>query len=78
MSDIDDKYIGILLEEIRDQNKAVLEAVDDMQKNVAKIPAIEEDVAELKQDVKIVKAAVTDTSKQQGDHEDRISRLETA
>jgi len=41
MSDSNDDYMGVLLEEIKDQNKAVLEAVGDMQKNVAKIPKIE-------------------------------------
>lgn len=72
----DDNYLGVLLEEIRDQNRAVLEAVGDMQKNVAKIPGIESDIHELKQDMKIVKAAVTDLSHQVNDHEHRITRLE--
>ncbi len=78
MSYSDTNYIGVLLEEIGDQIKAVLEAVGDMQKNVSKIPYIEENVTELKEDMKIVKAAVTDTSKQQNDHERHITQLETA
>jgi phage shock protein A len=73
-----DNYIGLILDEIRDQNRAVLEAVGDMQKNVAKLPTIEDGIEELKQDMKIVKAAVTDISSQQKDHERRISRLEAA
>jgi len=73
----DDNYVAVLLEEIRDQNKAVLEAVGDLQKNVSKIPVIEETVDELKQDMKVVKAAVTDMSHQVQDHGVRISRLET-
>lgn len=78
MSDNDANYIGVLLEEIRDQNKAVLETVGDMQKHVAKIPYIEETVTELKEDMKIVKAAITDVSKQQNDHERRVTQLEAA
>lgn len=78
MSISDDNYLGVLLEEIRDQNKAVLEAVGDMQKNVAKIPGIEQSVNELKQDMKVVKAAVTDLSHQVTDHERRIGGLEAA
>jgi hypothetical protein len=35
-------------------------------------------VDELKSDVKVVKAAATDISKQQKDHEHRITRLESA
>jgi hypothetical protein len=77
MSDTKDDYIGLLLEEIRDQNKAVLEAVGDMQSKVSNLPTRDEFV-ELKQDVKVIKAAITDLSMQQMDHEHRISRLETA
>lgn len=76
MSKSDDNYIGILLEQIRDQNKAVLEAVGAMQQQVARIPAIEADVAELKQDMKVVKAAVTDQGRQVHDHGRRIGNLE--
>ena len=78
MSDNDADYIGVLLKEIRDQNKAVLEAVGNMQKHAAKIPYVEETVTELKEDMKIVKAAITDASKQQNDHERRITQLEAA
>ncbi|WIG58337.1 MAG: hypothetical protein OJF49_001083 [Ktedonobacterales bacterium] len=60
MADKDDT--AILLEEIRDQNKAVLEAVADMKTLVDMIPTMREDIAELKQDMKVVKAAVTDLS----------------
>ena len=65
MNNSDNNYIGVLLEQIRDQNKAVLEAVGDMR-------------AELKQDVKVVRAATTDTSRQVHDLERRVSRLEAA
>lgn len=78
MSISDDNYLGVLLEEIRDQNRAVLEAVGDMQKNVAKIPAIEQSVDELKQDMKVVKAAVTDLSYQVANHERRVGSFEAA
>lgn len=39
---------------------------------------VEEGVAELKTDLKIVKAVVTDQSSQLQDHETRITVLETA
>ena len=78
MNSSDDNYVGLLLEQIRDQNKAVLEAVGDMQHKVAVLPAMQQDIAELKQDMKVVKAAVTDLSRQVNDQESRVSRLETA
>ena len=76
MSKDEDNYIGVILEEIRDQNKAVLEAVGDMQSMVAKIPNMEEDLAELKSDVQVIKTVVTDISKRQNQHEVRITKLE--
>lgn len=75
MSNTDDNYLGILLEEIRDQNKAVLETVGDMRAELKKVPKRDE-FDELKQDVKVIKAAVTDLSHQVNDHERRITRLE--
>jgi cell division protein FtsB len=56
----------------------VLEAVGDMQRQVAVLPAMQQDIAELKQDMKVVKAAVTDLSDQVHDHERRIGDLESA
>jgi hypothetical protein len=77
MSDTNDSYLGVLLEEIRDQNKAVLEAVGDMQAKVSNLPTRDE-FTELKQDVKVIKAAVTDVGNKQKEYERRISRLEAA
>jgi hypothetical protein len=77
MSNADDNYTGLLLEQIRDQNKAVLEAVGDMRAELKRVPKREE-FDELKQDVKIIKAAVTDLSRQVNNHEHRIGNLETA
>jgi hypothetical protein len=78
MSDDDVRYFGVMFEELRDQNKAVLEYVGQMPQVVARLEAIEQDVTELKQDMKVVKAAITDVSRQLADHELRITRLEAA
>ena len=71
-------YHDVLLEQLIAQNKAILEYVGDMPKVLAKLGTIERDVTELKQDVKVIKAAVTDVSHQAADHERRISHLEAA
>lgn len=55
---MNENQLGALLEEIKDQNKAVLEAVGEMKDNVTRIPDIHEDVAKLTQDVKTVKEVV--------------------
>ncbi len=67
MSNSDDNYVGLLLEQIRDQNKAVLEAVGDIQRKVADLPTRAE-FNELKQDMKVVKAAVTATNRDLKEH----------
>jgi uncharacterized protein YoxC len=63
MSDADVNHLSVLMEHMIDQNRAVLEAVGDIQQKVARLDGIERDVAELKQDMKVVKAAVNDLSR---------------
>lgn len=77
MSDDDVRYVGILLEQIRDQNQAVLELLKDIPTRT-EFGALKQDVADLNQDVKVIKAAVMDMGKQLADHEHRIIRLEAA
>jgi hypothetical protein len=68
MSDADVNHLSVLMEQVVDQNKAVLEAVGDMQQKVALLPTMQQDIAELKQDVKIIKAAVGDLSRNLAEH----------
>lgn len=70
--------MGILLEDIKSQNQAILEAVGAMQIHVAKIPKMEANLQEVKSDVKAVKAAITDNSRVQHTLERRVAKLETA
>jgi hypothetical protein len=55
------KYNGALLEEIRSQNKAILEGQKG-QASSADVRRLQQDVTELKQDMKVVKAAVKATN----------------
>ena len=73
----DKDYSAVLLEQIVDQNKAVLEAVGDIQRTVANLPTRDE-FDELRRDVKTTMSAVRDVSGQVADHETRISALEAA
>lgn len=72
----DTTHVAVLLEEIRGQNEAVLEIVGDMQEQVAEIPKIQRDIQEIKGDIKVMKAVLTDHSGQLHDHEHRIGALE--
>ncbi len=73
----DKDYAAVLLEQIVDQNKAVLEAIGDIQRKVANLPTRDE-FDELRQDVKTTMSALRGVSGQVTDHETRISALETA
>lgn len=61
-------HFSVLMEQQNSKLDGVLEAVRDMQKKVAALPRIEQDVAELKQDVKVIKAAVGDLSRDLAKH----------
>jgi hypothetical protein len=72
-----DDYTGHMLEQILDELRAVHELVGGVQETVAALPTRDE-FNELKQDVKVVRAATTDTSRQVHDLEHRVLRLEAA
>jgi len=72
-----DNYFGILLEDIRDQNKAILEAVGQMQDNVRTL-ATQAGLQEVADDVAIVKAAVTATNHDLITLDTRVTSLEQA
>lgn len=66
MSATNDRYIGTLLEEIREQNKALLEGMKELPTR-GEFHELRQDVTELKQDMKQIT-----------DHEHRITRFEAA
>jgi hypothetical protein len=63
----DDKYIGHKLELILDEVKAVHELVA-AQPTRAEFNELRQDVTELKQEMKVVKAAVQDVSSELAEH----------
>jgi uncharacterized coiled-coil DUF342 family protein len=72
----DKDYQTVLIEQLVDQNKAILEYVGELPGIKKDIAELKEDVVVLKSDMKVVKAAVTGISHQLADHEHRIARLE--
>lgn len=71
-----DNYTAILLEEIRDQFRAVIEMVSQMQDNMQFLVKTAE-LEVVKDDISFIKKVVTDISRQQKDHEKRITKLES-
>lgn len=70
-------YEGALLEDIKDQNKAILESLGALKGVPAKLDDLTDDIAELKSDMKVIKSVVKDQSNELNDHEKRITSLET-
>jgi hypothetical protein len=75
---VDKDYQTLLIEQLVGQNKAILEYVGELPGIKRDIVQVKEDVAELRSDMRVVKAAVTDLSQQVANHERRITRLEAA
>lgn len=73
-----DDSSSAVIEHCDDQLKGIAEAVSDLAKDVREIKQLVPDMAEVKSDVKAIKAAVTDQSLQLNDHERRITSLEQA
>ena len=71
-----DGYFGILLEEVRDDVKRLAEAVGSLMGLPKAVQRLENDVTELKTDVKVIKAVITGHSSQLANHEKRITKLE--
>ena len=85
MADDDSHYYGALLEELRAQIRAVMEALGDIQRQVHELPEVRQNTRLLMDDTLVLKAAVRDLSNEVGGlsdqvehHEHRISRLEAA
>ena len=68
---------GIMVEQMRDELKAVHELVSDVQEQLADVPK-RNGFDELRRDVKTTMSVLRDTSAQVSDHEARISALEAA
>lgn len=72
----DDNYMAVLLEDIRDQNRAVLEAVGQIQGRM-EVFATKESLDAVATDIKTIKAAVTDTNIDLVDVDRRVTILES-
>lgn len=70
-------YTDVLLEEMNGKFDRLIEVMAQMREEMKHF-ARQEDLEEVKADVKIIKAAVTDLSSQVNRHEIEIGQLKTA
>ena len=68
-------YTGVILEEIRDQVKAVFEAVGQIQDTI-KTLATQKNLDRVEKKVDTIQIALTDTNKELREHDVRINHLE--
>ena len=79
MHNLDDEdRKAVLGEVLMDELKVILEYLEDVPIIKQKVTRLESDVGELKADMKVVKAAITDQSRQSHDLDRRLTALEVA
>ncbi len=69
-------HTDIVLEDMNSKFDAVIELVTQMREDMKQL-AKQEDLEEVKADVKIIKAAITDLSHQVEKHEQQLTSLRT-
>lgn len=68
----------LVTEQIASQFKTASESIEEIKSQVAKIPTIHDDVAELVSDMRAVKQAIKETNQDLRELEHRVNRLEAA
>lgn len=68
----------LVAEQINSQLKTALEALDQIKLQVSKIPAMQDDLAELKSDMRAVKQAIKETNLDLRELDQRVTQLETS
>lgn len=74
----DDSRKEALGEVLFEELKAIREYVKDVPAIKQKVSEVDERLINVESDVKVVKAAVTDLSREQHEHDRRLSQLESA
>lgn len=72
-----ERFADIMVEKLSDQLKTSAEALDEIKKQTAKIPAIEERLEVIENNVKAIKAVVTTTNKDLRMLDGRVTKLES-
>jgi len=68
----------VLGEVLADELQAIMEYVKDVPYIKRKVSTLEKDMKKVKSDITVIKAVVTDISREQKDHDKRLVRLEAA
>jgi uncharacterized coiled-coil DUF342 family protein len=72
------RVADLVAEQIVSQFKIAMESIDEIKLQVAKIPAIHDDVAELVSDMRAVKQAIKETNQDLRELDERVTQLEAS
>lgn len=72
------RVADLVAEQIVSQFKTAIEAIDQIKRQTSNIPAIQDDIDELKNDMKAVKQAIKDTNLDLRELDGRVGQLETS
>lgn len=72
------RVADLVAEQIVSQFKTALESIDQIKLQVAKIPAMHDDITELKSDMKAVKQAIKETNQDLRELDARVNELEAS
>jgi len=71
------RVAGFMAEHIENEFRTGFQALEAIREDVKKIPKMEQDIHDIKADIKVIKAVLIDTNKDVRGHEKRIARLES-
>ncbi|HVV66532.1 MAG TPA: hypothetical protein VHB72_00470 [Candidatus Saccharimonadales bacterium] len=72
------RVADLVAEQIVSQFKTAMEAIEQIKRQTSNIPAIQNDIDELKNDMKAVKQAIKDTNTDLRELDGRVEQLETS
>jgi peptidoglycan hydrolase CwlO-like protein len=74
----EDERKQVLGEVLSDELMAITEYVKEVPYMKKKLDRLDEDIQQVKSDIKVLKVAITDTSREQKKHNSRITNIEAA
>lgn len=74
---MNDNSVGVLLEDVQDKLQRLAESISNVHHDIQYLKTTTAKIPELADDVRVIKAAVTDQSRQYNEIDRRVANLET-
>lgn len=73
-----DDHVAVLLETIQGQMQSLADGISGLQEEMRYVKVRVDEIPEMKDGIRAIKAAITDQGRELNDHETRITALEAA